>query len=110
MVKKMKDRAVSKGVAVALNYKMKEFGEMLKFDLDSKRKTIEVSIILKGEKEPLDIKVNSYELMIEDEKHYLVANDIVTSREWINTVASQYLSGQRFEIPAEYAKMLQLVV
>ncbi len=105
----VKDRGVSVAVQAAINYKIKEFGEMLKFNLDSKTKTIELEITLDGEKEPLLVKVNSYELTQEDAKHYLVANDIVTSRAWINSVASQYLSGQKFEIPAEYAKMLKLV-
>jgi hypothetical protein len=109
MFSKMKDKALSKGLVMAVNHQIKEFGEMLKFNLDSKSKTIELEIMLEGEKESLHVKVNSYKLTEENRKHYLVANDIVTSRAWINSVASQYLSGQKFEIPAEYAKMLKLV-
>ena len=105
-----KDKGLSVAVQTAINYKIKEFGEMIKFNLDSKTKTIELEIMLDGEKEPLNVKVNSYKLTQEDDKYYLVANDIVTSRAWINTVASQYLSGQKFQIPAEYAQMLKLVV
>jgi len=105
-----KDKGLSVAVQTAINYKIKEFGEMLKFNLDSKTKTIELEIMLDGEKEPLNVKVNSYKLTQEDDKYYLVANDIVTSRAWINTVASQYLSGQKFQIPSEYAQMLKLVV
>ena len=110
MLKSIKDAALSKGLRVAVNYKIKEFGEMLKFNLDSKSKTIELEIMLEGEKEPLNIKVTSYALTEENGKSYLIANDIVTSRAWINTVASQYLSGQKLEIPVKYAKMLKLVV
>ena len=106
----VKDKGLSSAVQVAINHKIKEFGDMLKFNLDSKSKTIELEIMLDGEKEPLHVKVNSYRLTEENGKHYLVENDIVTSRAWINSVASQYLSGQKFEIPAEYAKMLKLVV
>jgi len=105
-----KDKGLSVAVQTAINYKIKEFGEMIKFNLDSKTKTIELEIMLDGEKEPLNVKVNSYKLTQEDDKYYLVANDIVTSRAWINTVASQYLSGQKFQIPSEYAQMLKLVV
>jgi len=66
--------------------------------------------MLDGEKEPLHVKINNYELREDGGKYYLVANDIITSRAWMNTVASQYLSGQKLEIPAEYAHMLKLVV
>ena len=105
-----KDKGLSLTVQAAINHKIKEFGEMLKFNLDSKTKTIELEIMLDGEKEPLHIKVNKYEISEESGKHYLIANDIVTSRAWINTIASQYLSGQKFEIPSEYASILKVVV
>ena len=73
-------------------------------------KMIELELMLEGEKEPLHVKVNRYELREEGSRYYLVAEDIVTSRAWINTVAVQYLHGQKFEIPAEYAKLLKVVV
>jgi hypothetical protein len=105
----LKDRALSKGVELALNSRIKRFGTMLSFQLDSQRKTIELTILLKGEKEPLQVTVERYEIVREGEKYYLLAENILTSREWINTVAESYLAGQRFEIPERYAKMLMLV-
>ena len=70
----------------------------------------ELELLLDGEKEPLHVKVNHYRLNEENGRHYLVGENIVTSRAWINTVASQYLHGQKFEIPQEYAKLLKIVV
>ena len=106
----MKDATLSKGVKIAINRKVKEYGKMIKLNLDSDNKTIELELMLDGEKEPLHVKVNHYKLSHENGRHYLVAEDIVTSRAWINTVASQYLHGQKFEIPEEYAKLLKVVV
>ena len=105
-----KDKTLSLGVKQAVNYKFKEIGEMLKFNLDSINKTIELEILLEGEKEPLHVTVHHYEITQEGDKHFLVARDITTSRQWINTLAKQYLAGQRLEIPTEYASMLKLVV
>ena len=110
MFRKMKDATLSKGVKIAINRKVKEYGKMLKLNLDSKQKSIEIEVMLDGENEPLHVKVNHYKLIEENGRHYLVAEDIVTSRAWINTVASQYLHGQKFEIPEEYAKLLKVVV
>ena len=108
--KKMKDSALSKGLKVAINYKVKGYGEMIRLNLDSDAKMIELELMLEGEKEPLYVKVNHYELGEEGGKHYLIAKDIVTSRAWINTVAAQYLHGQKLEIPEAYAKLLKVVV
>jgi hypothetical protein len=105
----LKDRALSKGVELAINARLKRFGKMLRFQLDSQKKTIELEVLLKGERDPLRVTVEHYEILREGEKYYLLAERIVTSREWINTVAENYLAGQRFEIPERYAKMLMLV-
>jgi hypothetical protein len=105
-----KDRAISAAIVQAFNHKLKEYGEVLEFNLNSKEKTITLEVMLDGEKEPLHVKVNSYEILNEGDKSYIVAKDIVTSRAWINTLASQHLNNQKFEIPAEYANILKMVV
>ena len=109
LVTGLKDRALSKGVELALNSRLQRFGKMLSFQLDSQKKTIELEVLLKGERDPLHVTVERYEIVREGAKYYLLAERIVTSREWINTVAESYLAGQRFEIPERYAKMLMLV-
>ena len=110
MFGKLKDKALSKSLEVAINLKIKEYGEMLKLNLNSKEKTIEFEVMLKGEKEPLKVYVNEYVVSEEDGKHYLFAKDIKTSREWINVVAENYLKGEKVEIPEKIAKTLQILI
>ena len=110
MLQKLKDRTISAGLFTAFDYKIKEFGKMLKFNLDSKNKTIELEVMLDGEKEPLNIHIDNYEIQEIDGIYYIAVKNITTSRRWINVVASQYLNGQKIEVPQEYAKMLKLVV
>ncbi|MEA3491354.1 MAG: hypothetical protein U9R27_05585 [Campylobacterota bacterium] len=112
MLKKMKDKALSKGVQIAINNsrKFKEYGEMLKLNLNSEQKSIEIEVMLDGEKEPLAMRVNKYEIIEEDGKYMIRVHGIETSRAWINAVASSYLEGKSFDISAELAKMLKVVV
>ena len=110
MLKKMKDAALSKGAKVAINTYLKEYGKMLKLNLDSKNKSITLEVLLEGEKEPLSMNVERYELTEEQGKHLLKIYGIHTSRAWINTIAGSYLEGKSFEIPEEYAKMLKVIV
>ena len=105
-----KDVALSQGAKMAINNQIKEYGKMLKLNLDSNNKSIEMEVMLEGEKEPLTVNVQKYEITQEGEKHFLKIQGVKTSRAWINTVASSYLEGKTFEIPAEYAKMLKVVV
>jgi len=110
MFKKMKDAALSKGAKVAINSYIKEYGKMLKLNLDSENKSIDLEVLLDGETEPLSVTVERYELTEEHGKNLLKIYGIHTSRAWINTIAASYLEGKSFEIPEEYAKMLKVIV
>ena len=106
----MKDAALSKSLQVALNNHIKEFGTMLKLNVDSHTKSIELDVMLEGEVEPLKVHVARYELTAEGGSHFVTLHGITTSRAWINTAVSPYLEGKRFAIPAEYARLLKVVV
>ena len=105
-----KDSILSFVIKQVINLKIKEFGKMLKLNLDSQNKTIEIEVTLLGEKEPIKVNVGSYEIIKEGEKYYLIAKDITTSREWINIMAKNYLENQKIEIPPKIAKTLKIVV
>jgi len=110
MLRGLKDKAISKGLSLAINLKIKEYGEMLSLNLDSKNKTIDFEVMLKGEKEPLKVFVKNYEISEENGKYFLYAKDIETSREWINIVAENYLKGEKIELPEKIANMLQILI
>ena len=109
ILKKMKDATLSKGVQIAINSQIKEYGKVLKLNLDAKNKSIEVEVMLDGEYETLHISVNKYEMVEENGKHMIKIHDVSTSRAWINIAANSYLEGKAFEIPAEYAKILKII-
>jgi len=110
MLKKVKDAALSKGIQITINNQIKEYGKMLKLNLDSKQKSIEMEVMLEGEYEPLSLHVRNYEMTEENGKHFLKVRGVTTSRAWINIIASSYLEGKTFEVPAKYAKMLKVVI
>jgi len=110
MLKKVKDAALSKGAKIAINNQIKEYGKMLKLNLDSKQKSIETEVMLDGEHGPLSVHVGNYEMTEDNGKHFLKVHGVITSRAWINTIASSYLDGKTFEVPEAYAKMLKVVI
>ena len=110
MFKRAKDALLSSGARKFMDSQIQEYGKVLKFNLDSKEKSMELEVMLEGEKEPLHVKINHYELQKEDEKDYITIKDVVTSRTWINTVASQYIEGKKFEVPSGYASVLKMMI
>jgi hypothetical protein len=110
MFKSLKDKTVSFGLRQVINLKIKEYGEMLKLNLDSANKTIDLELMLLGEKEPLEVNVGNYEIIHKDGKEYLSAKNITTSREWINIVAKNFLENQEIEIPKNIADTLKIII
>jgi len=105
-----KDTVLSVWTRMAINYLINEYGEMLKLNLDSKNKNIEIEVMFEGEKEPLKVYIQKYAIMQEEKKHFVQIKSIQTSRTWLNTIASFYLEGKNIEIPSVYAKILKVLV
>lgn len=106
----MKDIALAKGLQVAINTYIKEYGKILRLDLNSQDKSIETEMMLDGEKEPLTVIVSRYEIVQKEDRHLLIVHGVEASRSWINSVASSHLEGKSFLIPSKYVTMLKAVV
>ena len=109
IARKGKDKAVSLGLEKLFKRSAGRFGKILNLNLDSKDKEIHLEILLKGETEPIEVHVKHYEIIREGDKYFIIADDIDISREWMKTLADEYIRAKPFEIPANYMKMLDII-
>jgi sporulation protein YlmC with PRC-barrel domain len=86
---------------------IERYGELKDFKINSSSKTIYLRVLLKGESEPVDIKVKSYEVIENNERIFVRINDIETSKAWLTTLAKDYLLNQSFEIPGKYSSLIK---
>lgn len=98
----LKDKLVSAGIEKAFNFYLEDIGEISDFAIDSAYKTMDFSISLKGEPEPVRLLIREYELTKEREKQYIIIHDLSASRQWINILFDKFLKGKKIEIPAKY--------
>jgi hypothetical protein len=94
-------------IRTALNAKFGRYGKVLTLKIDSSNKTIDVDVLLKGETEPIKIRVGQYEIRKEG-KPGLALTNIQTSRPWMTELAAAF--GPEILIPIEKAKLLGLVL
>lgn len=87
-----------------------KYGRMLDFKIDSQQKTARVELLLKGEREPIVINVQRYEIVSEPAGTFLVIGEATASREWITTALDQFIRGKRIAVPEAYAKLIKLAV
>lgn len=65
---------------------IKEYGKMLKLEIDPVKQTMSLEVLLKGEVEPLHVSVGRYACVAANGDSRLTLHDVTTSREWINAL------------------------
>jgi hypothetical protein len=94
-------------IKIAFNFRMKRYAKMLKLDINSEDKTIDLTVLLKGEASPIEIHIGHYEVLTGEVPGIKISN-IHTSREWM-TELIQAIVPER-TIPFNRAKLLKIVL
>ena len=106
----MKDWLIKKTVPGLLNERiLKPYGELTAFSFDSREHSAEGELMLKGEREPIRVRIGKYELITEGEKTYAIIHSFAASREWVSRLAQDFVVGKRFEIPASVGKYITMI-
>jgi hypothetical protein len=86
---------------------MERYGFMLKLDINSGDKTINLEVLLRGEGTPLQIHIGHYEIQTGAESG-IKLSQIHTSREWITEVI-QALAPEHI-VKFNNAKLLKMIL
>ena len=82
---------------------------MVEFKMDLNEKTVYLNLMLKGEAESLQVSMRDFDCFIENDKGFIRAKNITTSREWLNILLSQVLKENKVEVPQEIVKILSVI-
>ena len=105
-----KDWLVEKaGMAMLNQAVLKPYGAMTALKLDTTARTIEAELELKGETQPVRLHVREYELRDEGGRLVIVFKDVQTSREWLTTLARDFVRNKPFKVPESVAKFLPMI-
>ena len=88
---------------------LKPYGAMTALKLDTTARTIEAELELKGETQPVRLHVREYELRDEGGRMVIVFKDVQTSREWLTTLARDFVMNKPFKVPESVAKFLPMI-
>jgi hypothetical protein len=100
-----KDRLISEGIKHELNTQLARYGEVLDVRLNTRERSVQLSIKLKGEPEPITVNIGKYALIKEDAQLWLTVDSqsIEASREWLTLLLQDQAGRQRLPIPQKYA-------
>jgi hypothetical protein len=100
-----KDRLIGERIKQELNTQLARYGEVLDVKLNTRERSVQVSIKLKGEPDPIAVNIGKYELIKEDAQLWLTfaSQSIEASREWLTLVLQDQAGRRRLPIPQKYA-------
>jgi hypothetical protein len=109
-INQVKDSGASTAIQTWLAREMADYGEVLDFKIDSRARTAELHVMLKGERERLTVNIDGYEMVSEGGADYIVVKRAHASREWVNAVIRNFLIGKKQKIPAQYSSMAKMLL
>jgi hypothetical protein len=105
----VKDSGASAAIKSWLAREMADYGEVLDFSINSRARSAELHVLLKGERDKLAVHIDEYELISTD-RDYIIVRRARASREWVNAVLRNFLINKKHAIPAQYSRMVKLVL
>jgi len=92
------------------NLILKGIVELSEFNFDIDTRTAYVQATLYGEAEPIDIWVDGFAIISDEESHQLIIHQAQSNRPWLNNLLS-HIVGKALKIPAipQYQDQIELV-
>ena len=106
-----KDRLLATGARARLNKLIERYGTLVDLQLNTVDRSLSLTLLLKGEGTPIEIRVHEYTLFTEDGQSVLVidGSKIDTSREWLTALIRDQVVEKRLVIPENLGWVVQLV-
>jgi hypothetical protein len=102
-----KDAGASFLVERAVAHRLQPYGRMLNLSIDSKTKRISLEVLLKGETQPITVKIDEYELTTAAGADFILIKKVSASREWIDALLQDFAIGKTIPLPTKYASMVK---
>lgn len=106
-----KDRLIGARIKQELNVQLARYGEVLDVKLNTRDQSVQLSVRLKGESDPITVNFGKYVLIKENDQLYLTVDSqtIEASREWLTLVLQDQAGRQRLPIPQKYAWLVEFL-
>lgn len=104
-----RDRVFSASLKNLAQKYVGKFATIEDLAIDSSLRSMKAEILLLGEKEPFTFRIDKYEIVRKEGVCTLVMHKVSASREWVESLARNYLEGRALRIPSPIARVLTLL-
>lgn len=96
----MKDMAVSRGLMSLAQGAIARYGTIQSLSLNSAERSVDVTVLLKGETESISVKIERYSVRKEGGRNFISVEHTRASRPWVQALLEDHLHGKEYELPA----------
>jgi len=109
---KIKRKAVNSNIIkdLVINPLVKDYGEIIEFCLNAEKREIHIKVLLVGEKEPVELNIQGYDLIEDDENPCIVIKKCTTSRQWMTALSEKFLCGKELPIPKDKFALVKSIL
>jgi hypothetical protein len=106
-----KERLLATGAKAHFNKLIERYGTLLEFQLNTVARSLSLTLQLKGEQTPVEIRVHEYTLSTAEGKSVLVIDGkkVDTSREWLTELIRDRVGEKRLVVPDNLEWVVQLL-
>ena len=106
-----KDRLLATGARAHFNKLIERYGTLLELQLNTVARSLSLTLQLKGEQTPVEIRVHEYTLSSAEGKSVLVIDGkkVDTSREWLTELIQDRVGEKRLVVPDNLEWVVQLL-
>jgi|ERR1700693_3957115 len=106
-----KERLLATGAKAHFNKLIERYGTLLEFQLNTVARSLSLTLQLKGEQTPVEIRVREYTLSTAEGKSVLVIDGkkVDTSREWLTELIRDRMGEKRLVVPDNLEWVVQLL-
>ena len=101
------DPLLEVGFKKILSHFVNDFGEVSGISINTNNKSINATLVLKGEPGPILMSITKYQIVAKKGAEFFVINEYSISREWIDLATKKYMSKPEFEIPKPFVSVVK---
>jgi hypothetical protein len=106
LAKGVKDGALGLALKSFINDKLSRFGQITECQIDTSTGRVQLTALLKGEKESVTAAIERYEIERDGDDRYIRLRSFSSSREWLTVLLNERLTDRQFKLPSAISSLL----
>ena len=111
MFNKAKDKMVGAAARRLLESKLKRYGEIQSFSINTSEKSMALTFLPTGEQAPLSVNIDEYDIVKTDKGGVAISLERVSAdRVWANNLLEDHVKGMQIPLDGTAAKLVDMLL